>query len=615
MDIQFQICSLIIVSMILVIYGTHKRLMLRSERVFYRALFLTTVMLFLDILTISTVSHIADVPAWLPRILCKAFESVLILCSGTVLIYMMADVLSKEKYRIFNRNLLAVLATEIIVTCTLPLTFSPKGYAEGLAIHAGYGWFVINFSITLAFLARSFNKITRRRRFGIMLWIGLWVVLSLIEMYNPEMTLVSLAVTLGILLMFGLLEKPESKLERQYGCFNYFALMGFLDEMVEEKTPISIISVSLKTTDILTGDNLYQEAKHVLKVLEKNKDMWIFRGVNQDFVCVAKNKETIDKVSEDLEQESKQFPQAACYARITRSYDNTSFTSADEIIQFLNFIRNKDTEQNRIFDASAELMNTFHKRKIIEVELRNALIENRVEVFLQPIYSTKEKRITSCEALARIRKTDGSILMPGDFIPVAEDNGSILELGYKIFEQTCNFIAQHGDLIEYVEVNLSVVQCEDEDLSRRLIEIMEHYRVAPQKFNLEITETASIVTKQKLLKNMERMLEYGVTFSLDDFGKGESNLMYVVDMPISIVKLDFDMSKSYFRNEKAKFVVNAVEQMAHGLNLKLVAEGIETAEELAAMEKQKIDYIQGYYFSKPLPQDQFVEFVQNYNKN
>jgi len=84
-------------------------------------------------------------------------------------------------------------------------------------------------------------------------------------------------------------------------------------------------------------------------------------------------------------------------------------------------------------------------------------------------------------------------------------------------------------------------------------------------------------------------------------------------MPISILKLDFDMSKSYFKNDKAKYVVNAVEGMSHGLNLKLVAEGIESAEELSAMEKQNIDYIQGFYFSRPLPKDEFVTYVTKYN--
>lgn len=108
---------------------------------------------------------------------------------------------------------------------------------------------------------------------------------------------------------------------------------------------------------------------------------------------------------------------------------------------------------------------------------------------------------------------------------------------------------------------------------------------------------------------MEKLIDYGFTFSLDDFGKGQSNLMYVVEMPVSIIKLDYDMSKAFFSSPKAKQVVRAVVSMAHGMNLKLVAEGIETKEEIDGMNKENIDYIQGFYYSKPLPMQEFVSFI------
>lgn len=613
MNIHFQVFSLLIIALIFVIYATHKRLMLRGERVFNRTLFMGTFMLLIDLAAAISFNHLDVVPAWVISILCKAMETLLIFSSGAVFVYLKAEIVSSDEFKKINKRILPILTAEAAVMCFFPLEPSSAGYPVGAAIHAGYGFFAINFSITLLSLAHNYKKINKRKRFGIVLWIFIWMSLTLTEMYIPKLFLVSLAMALGLLVLFALLEKPEAKLDRLYGCFNYFALIGFLDEMVESKTNISLISVSLKTSGSLTGEKLHSAAQHVLQVLERSKDLWIFRGINQDFICLSKKKEVIEKVSIDLEVESKLFPKISSYARITRCYDVNQFSSADEILNFMGYAKKKDNEQNRIFDISIDLTESFQNKKEIEVELRKALIENRVETFFQPIYSTKEKKITSCEALARIRKKDGSILMPNDFIPVAEENGSILELGYKIFEQVCEFIYNYPDIVEYVEVNLSVVQCEDETMADKLIDIMNKYKVSPQKINLEITETASIITKQKLLKNMECLLEHGITFSLDDFGKGESNLMYVVDMPISIVKLDFDMSKSYFKNDKAKYVVNAVEGMSHGLNLKLVAEGIESAEELKAMEKQNIDYIQGYYFSKPLPSEDFVKFVEKYN--
>lgn len=105
-------------------------------------------------------------------------------------------------------------------------------------------------------------------------------------------------------------------------------------------------------------------------------------------------------------------------------------------------------------------------------------------------------------------------------------------------------------------------------------------------------------------------MEYGVHFSLDDFGTGQSNLNYIVDMPVDIVKFDRSMTNSYFENGKAKYVMEAAIHMIHGMNLEIVSEGIETKEQYQTMEDLGISHIQGYYFSKPLPEDEFIEFLE-----
>ena len=139
---------------------------------------------------------------------------------------------------------------------------------------------------------------------------------------------------------------------------------------------------------------------------------------------------------------------------------------------------------------------------------------------------------------------------------------------------------------------------------------IEKYDVDPGSINLEITETASINARQTLLENMHNLIDFGFTFSLDDFGKGKSNLMYIVDMPVSIIKLDYDMSKAFFTSSKAKQVVRAVINMVHGMGLKLVAEGIETRSEYEAITREGIDYVQGFYYSRPLPIQDFLNFLQ-----
>lgn len=256
----------------------------------------------------------------------------------------------------------------------------------------------------------------------------------------------------------------------------------------------------------------------------------------------------------------------------------------------------------------------YKEREKIEALIRSALAEDRIEVFYQPIYSTKRDKFVSAEALARIRGRDGSIVPPGSFIPVAEKNGLISQIGEAVFEKTCAFIKEnhlrehYG--IEYIEVNLSVRQCEDPKLAQSYIRIMEKYGLDPSCVNLEITESASIRLRQNLLENMKTLIDYGVRFSLDDFGNGESNLNYIVDMPVSVVKFDKDMCQAYFANQKAKFVMEASMHMIHDMELEIVSEGVETKEQKEAVVALGIEYIQGYYFSKPLPKEEFLQFVE-----
>ena len=131
--------------------------------------------------------------------------------------------------------------------------------------------------------------------------------------------------------------------------------------------------------------------------------------------------------------------------------------------------------------------------------------------------------------------------------------------------------------------------------------------------NLEITETSSLRSRDSLYRNMKKLEEHGLSFSLDDFGSGSSNLNYIVDMPVEVVKLDKYLSKEYFNNPKAQAIVTAVIEMAHKMGIKIIAEGIETEQEFRTMRELGVDYIQGFYFSRPLPEHEFLKFMQTHN--
>ena len=298
--------------------------------------------------------------------------------------------------------------------------------------------------------------------------------------------------------------------------------------------------------------------------------------------------------------------------------DSSFFNNALDVPYCLRYIKS-----NYIEPADIHYYRTPHDviRKMYEQRekirfINDALDNDRVEVYYQPIFSTGLKKFVAAEALVRLRNEDNSIVMPGEFIEIAEQNGLIIRLGETVFRKVCQFLSEHNPSslgINYIEVNLSVVQCEYAGLANDYIAIMEEYHIDPSWINMEITESANNVARGNMLRNMEKLQEYGVKFSLDDFGTGHSNLNYIMEMPVDIVKFDRKMVTSYFKDGKAKYVMDAAMSMIKGMDMEIVSEGIEDENQLNVMNDLGIHYIQGFYFSKPLPQNEFIDYIVNNN--
>ena len=197
-----------------------------------------------------------------------------------------------------------------------------------------------------------------------------------------------------------------------------------------------------------------------------------------------------------------------------------------------------------------------------------------------------------------------------------ERNGKIIELGKYVFEDVCRFISENNIEalgLHYIEVNLSIVQCIQDNFVDTFLEIKDKYNINPKNINLEITETGAS-SKSILLNNMNILKEHGFSFSLDDFGTGNANLNYIVEMPVEIVKFDKTMVSSYFNNGTASYVMNSAISMIKGLGYKIVFEGIETEEQIKVTKQIDIEYVQGYYYSKPIPKEEFITFIQDNNR-
>ena len=618
MHIQFQLCGLCILGLLIVFYKSHKNLRLYKEKLFFFVLCMITVSPMGDVLSLFAIKYRSWLTPWFVKAVCKTYLVCLICGSWSTLIYILADFLPQNKHKKIGVPMILLMILEGALILLTPIYIYDQAdqvYTYGPSVMVNYLFNVVHIIsiLTVTYVFRK--KLNPRRRFSITLWMLIWIVAAGIQFMNNELLLVGFASALGVLVLFTVIENPESNIERRLGCFNSYALNEYLIEMYETRKDFSLLEISLDNLKAIEERGM--DTNEIMKKLVSlcKKDVLLFKNIQLSLVLTSPDKESLTASAEAVMNEFSDSDIFLESATLTLIPHANIFSNPDELFRFLAFVQNECTDKRgTLIQANDELISKFRDQYLIEQEIRDALTEDRVELFLQPIYSNNDKCFTSAEALMRIRKRDNELLSPGLFIPIAEKNGQIVELGERIFEKVCDFLKNTDATnlgIHYIEVNLSVVQCESENLSDQLISIVNKYQISPGLINLEITETASIRARKILLENMKKLISYGFTFSLDDFGKGESNLMYVVEMPVSIIKLDYDMSKAFFNSSKAKLVVRAVLEMSHGMDLKVVAEGIETREELDQITAEGVDYIQGFYYSRPLAVMEFLHFLQD----
>ncbi len=625
MNVQAQICGIILLVIMFLFYRRYESLRLNTQIGFQVLMLCMLLCIFLDMLSIWAIVRLLLDYRWAVYVICKAYLMSIVLVGFAGFWYECTDVYEdKKKLRQIAITGGVAWLAGCCVIAGLPLGIYKMGrvvYTAGPAVMVTYfftGMFIL---VNIIFTLAKRKQANHRRSQVILSWLALWLAAAVVQFFNNELLLVGYAGALGVLVIFFRLENPEYLTDAVTGLFNQDGLLLYARKLYNEQKPFSLMSIwwNLGISQADEGAREQAVMAAFARRLPKLDDTRVFKMADDEVWMIFEDMEhvedTVDKVRSFVEYGRRELGGMA-QAAFTYMPDAAMVGDYQEMVHLMQYARWKSSDHSasNFKEVDADFVEQMRKEKSMEQMLDEAMKEDRIEVFYQPIFSTKAKKFVSAEALVRMRDRDGNLVPPGAFISVAEANGKILQLGEIVFEKVCRFftkeqLEQYG--LHYIEVNLSVVQCGYPGLADDYIGIMEKYQINPKYINLEITESASMAAKKTLLENMRRLMEYGVYFSLDDFGTGQSNLNYIVDMPVNIVKFDREMSQAFFQDEKAKYVMNAAMQMIHGMKLKIVSEGIETEDQYLAMEELSIDYIQGYYFSKPLPEAAFLAFLQS----
>lgn len=275
--------------------------------------------------------------------------------------------------------------------------------------------------------------------------------------------------------------------------------------------------------------------------------------------------------------------------------------------------KSKDTGKNKFTLFDRKMEEELHRNTLILEVLRSSIENHDIYIQYQPLIELDTNNIIGFEALMRIRNERLGQLSPSEFIPIAEESGLITELSSWLIREACKYDKELIDLgfkPRPVSVNISSVQINRPGFISMLSEILEETQLPPQCLELEITEStlvSSIMDATKLLSNLQ---ELGVRVSLDDFGTGYSSLNYLTKMPIDTLKIDKSFIDNICTSEKDAQIAESIIQLAHSLDIKVVAEGVESEDQLAVLRGKHCDIIQGYIFSPSLYPAQLREVIK-----
>lgn len=287
---------------------------------------------------------------------------------------------------------------------------------------------------------------------------------------------------------------------------------------------------------------------------------------------------------------------------------------ADTILLLLSDLDNVGHASKVLFASDITSKEEFNIRKRMNIIIDRGLKNGYFSVYYQPIFDLKSEKFKSAEALIRLNDPEYGFISPGVFIPIAEKTGAIHAIGSFVLEKVVQFIASEEFKrleMEYIEVNLSAAQCLRVDLAEEISTITKKYDVNPRRLNLEITETAECYSQDVLLGNIRALHNMGYSFSLDDFGTGYSNLMRMASLPIDLVKLDraFVLMDN---NDRFHSIIKNMVRLFKDMGLSILVEGVETIQMVEKFRDIDVDYIQGFYYSRPLPKDDFVAFIRSH---
>ena len=527
--------------------------------------------------------------------------------------------------------LLVLLVVNIFTGCVYTVTPN-EGYQRGPLILAFYIIAALYMVLGAVYILLRRKMLSKSRLFSLLMMYIMIGASVLFQMFYPKYLVEMIMTALGELFISLLVLRPEDHLDYSTGmpsfkaycndirkiCLNKITekiiIMRFINAsqlrryLGEEKYLSFVKSIAVRVKDFCTNRGLYFDM-----YLEQPGSIYlIIDNFDFDFESIVHDLYA-DIIVDILEVESNGAKVITRFCEIHYPVDTNDADTIFNIGHQFHRIIPYDQFYTKAFDIISS--ESFRIKNNMDLILNRAIRDRKFEMYYQPIYSIKDGRFVSAEALIRLTDEEYGFVSPALFIPAAERKGLMIPIGDFVLESVFEFISEN-DLPElglsYIELNLSVAQCLQGDLADKIFALEKKYHINPERVNLEITETTYENIGEITDLNIKRLSENGFSFSLDDYGTGFSNMHRISRLPLKIIKIDKTMVDD-MENKSGMSVLSNTVSMMKDIDKEIVCEGVETKEQLDTLVSLGVDFIQGYYFSKPLSAKQFISFIRERN--
>ncbi len=366
------------------------------------------------------------------------------------------------------------------------------------------------------------------------------------------------------------------------------------------------------------GDRLLVHLAGLIEKYWQNVKNSVFGRVDGDVfgICFEKDDKKLNDFILYMKQELKKY-QAAYYLETAMGIYDIQDNNMDvrNILARATLAAKQCKGQYMVHEAryTEELREKIIKEQNIINEMDHALETEEFVVYFQPKYELNHYKPMGAEALVRWKKADGTIVSPGDFIPVFESNGFIIKLDYYVWDKVCQLIKNnlnHRGDSEVISVNVSRVNLYNPEFLESLVNLVEKYKIPPKYLHLELTESAFSDDARMIQNAVDYLHKAGFTILMDDFGSGYSSLNVLKDIDIDVLKIDMRFLSKGSSEERSEKILEAVIKMAKSLDMQVIAEGVEEEKQVKMLKRLGCDYIQGYYFAKPMPKKDYIKLLQ-----